>query len=74
MVFNEHEQRVVLGVFGELLGRDDLNSFLGTLTIEEMNKIYSKLKHEPYCKKYGIKYEDMTEEDFEREYLEQYEC
>ena len=71
MVFTEDEQRVVKGVFGELLRRHDINSFLGSITIEEMSKIYYKLRHEPYCEKYGIKLEDMTEDDFIREYEEE---
>lgn len=73
MTFTEREQNVVMGVFGELLRREhnNLNTFLGSETIKEMSKIYSKLRHEPYCEKYGIKYEDMTEDDFIREYEEE---
>ena len=71
----EAEKRTVLAVFGELLKKPygELNTFLGSLTIEEMQKLYSKLKYEPFCLRHGIKYEDMTEEDFIQAYDEENE-
>ena len=42
----------------------ELNCFLGSITIKEMQKLYSKLRYEQYCDDRGIKYEDMTEDDF----------
>ena len=42
---SENEVRTILAVFNELnkMPYDKLNTFLGSLTIEEMNKLWSKL-------------------------------
>lgn len=70
----DNEKRTVLAVFGELLKKpyDELNTFLGSLTIEEMQRLYHRLKYEPYCDRHGIKYEDMTEDDFIQAYDEEH--
>lgn len=62
----ENEKRTVKAVFGELLKKpySELNCFLGCLTIDEMQKLYLKLRHEQYCDNRGINFEDMTEDDF----------
>ena len=66
MKLTTNEKRTVKGVFGELIKKpySELNSFLGSITIKEMQKLYSKLRYEQYCDDRGIKYEDMTEDDF----------
>lgn len=71
----EAEKRTVLAVFGELLKKpySELNTFLGSLTIEEMQKLYLRLKYEPYCKRHNIEYEEMTEDDFIQAYDEEHE-
>lgn len=69
-----NEKRTVVAVFGDLLMNfryDELNTFMGSITIEEMQKLYNKLKYEPYCKRHGIKYKDMTEDDFINAYEEE---
>jgi hypothetical protein len=43
----------------------ELNKFMGSETIQRAAKLRSKMEHEEYCEKRGMKYEDMTEEDFE---------
>lgn len=74
MTLSEKEKRVVLGVFGELMGRkySELGTFLGSETIKEMQTLYSKLRHEEYCKRRGITYEEMTEDDFVDAYEHEY--
>ena len=66
MKFTADEKRTIKAVFGELLKKpySEINTFLGSLTIEEMQKLYSKLRYEQYCDERGIKFEDMTEDDF----------
>lgn len=68
----QNEKRTICAVFGELLRKpyNELNTFLGSLTIEEMQKLYSKLHYEDYCIRHEIRYEDMTEADFEQEWHE----
>ena len=74
MTLSEKEKRVVLGVFGELMGRkySELGTFLGSETIKEIQTLYSKLRHEEYCKRRGITYEEMTEDDFVDAYEHEY--
>lgn len=71
---NEDEKKTILAVFGELLNSPykDLNR-LGDLTINRMQKLYRKLKYHDYCKRHGIRYEEMTAEDVMREYEEREE-
>lgn len=70
----DQEKRTVRAVFHELLKKPyaELNTFLGNLTIQEMESLYSKLKYEDYCKDHEIAYEEMTEDDFIRAYEEEY--
>lgn len=74
MTLTKKEKKVVLAVFSELLGRKyhELNTFLGTETINEMQVLCSKLRHEEYCERRGITYEEMTEEDFIDAYEHEY--
>ena len=66
MKLTADEKRTVRAVFAELLKKpySELNCYLGSLTIEEMQKLYSKLRYEEYCDERGIKYDDMTDDDF----------
>ncbi len=67
------EKALVTVVFGELLKKSygELNAFLGSLTIKEMQDLYGKLRYEGYCKAHGVRYEDMTDADFEMAYCEE---
>ncbi len=64
--FNEKETRTVLAVFDSLFYMDEhaVNEFLGSVTIAEMKELYLKMKYAPFCEKHGIRYEDMTDDDF----------
>ena len=74
MTLTKKEKRVVLAVFGELNKKRDaeLNMYLGSETIKEMRTLYNKLRHEEYCERRGIAYEEMTEEDFIDAYEHEY--
>lgn len=73
--FTEKEQQTVLAVFSTLVQMNDskLNTFLGSLTIAEMKALYLRLHYSPFCEKYGIKYDDMDEDDFIRAWEEECE-
>ena len=76
MKFTKREEKVVLAVFTDLMQRftdSEMNYFIGSETIEEMHKLRSKLKYADYCERHKIKYEDMTEADFEQAYYEENE-
>lgn len=62
----EREKITVLAVFEDLLMKpySELNTFIGSMTISDMQKLYLKLKYEDYCREHNIVYEDMTEDDF----------
>lgn len=61
----EQEKKLVRVVFHELrkLPYDKLNTILGSETIERMVRLSDKLNCEDFCKRKGIRYEDMTEAD-----------
>ena len=73
MTLSERELQTVQAVFEDCLqlGYPKLNKFMGSLTIEYMIELNSKLRHRKYCEQHKIKYEDMTAEDFERAYFEE---
>ena len=66
MTLTANEKRTVLVVFEELSRKSysELNTFLGSLTIKEMQTLCQKLRYEDYCERHGITYDEMTEEDF----------
>lgn len=37
---------------------------IGSITEEEIQKLYLRLKYEDYCVEHNMNYEDMTEDDF----------
>lgn len=71
------EKAIVMAVFGALLHEHTWNELnaapfqLGSITIEEMSDLYYRLKYEDFCTRRGIKYEEMTDEDYEEYVLEQ---
>lgn len=75
MNLTANEKRTVRAVFGELVKMRyaDLNKVIGSSTIDEMHKLYSKLENEEYCDRHGITYEEMTDDDFINAYFEKYE-
>lgn len=63
---------VLHALFESGLRYEDLNKFMGSLTIEEAHELYLKLKYSDYCKRNRINgYKNMTDEDFEAYALEQ---
>ena len=70
----KEEKRIVMSVFGSILKLkyEEMNNFLGSMTIKEMQEMYNKMKYEGYCEAQGIKYEDMDEQDFVDAYMKGY--
>ena len=70
---DEKNKWLVYVVFHELLKLkyDELNKILGNLTIDEMQHLHSELRHEEYCERHHITYDEMTDDDFEDAYLEE---
>lgn len=64
--FTEKEYRTIEAVFDSLahLDWDEANKFLGSMTIKEMLVLNNKMRYDGYCKRHGISYEEMTEDDF----------
>lgn len=60
------EKRTVLAVFSALLEKPyrELNTFIGSETIKEMQEMYSRLRYEDYLKRYGKSYDEMNEYDW----------
>ena len=68
----QNEKRIVMAVFESIsyMPYKEQNKILGSETIKEMNNLYNHLKYEDYCKRHHIKYEDMTDIDFEMYHAE----
>ena len=73
MTLTARQATVVLAVLDEMMMRPDVHYFLGSETIKEAVNLASRLRYNDYCIKHGIKFEDLTEADCEREYLERYD-
>lgn len=74
---NENEIALVKSVLNTLFSgfsHKELNCYFGSITIEQMRKLSEKLNHAEYCKRHGIRFEDMTESDYEAAYFEKYEA
>lgn len=73
MNLTANEKKTVLAVFTALMEKpyNELNNFLGSLTIQDMQELASKLRYEGYCERHGIRYEDMTDDDFMLAYIEE---
>ena len=73
MEITEREVRTLKAVLYDLVttfSDGELNKFIGSETIKEMKALQQKLYYYDYCKEHEIAYEDMTEDDFMREYEE----
>lgn len=73
--FTEKEYRTIEAVFDSLahLDWDEVNKFLGSMTIKEVWALNQKMRYDGYCKRNGISYEEMTDDDFVDAYLEENE-
>lgn len=77
MILNERELNIVEAVINDLrmhFTESELNTFIGSETIKEMATLANKLHYREYCEEHGIKYEDMTEDDFMQAYEEEWEA
>lgn len=76
MILTNKEVRTLKAVLYDLVTtfQDyELNRFMGSETIKDMKALQQKLHYADYCEEHGIAYEDMTEDDFIREYEERME-
>jgi len=73
--FTRDDERLIEGVFYELLRMpySKLNTILGSLTIQEVQNLHSRLHYNDYCERHGVKFEEMTDEDYIRAYEEEEE-
>lgn len=70
--FSEAQANVIYSVFGELsnLTNSELRRLFGSDGAIEVVKLAGELRYYDYCKRNGIKYSEMTAEDFERAYFD----
>ena len=71
---NENERKTMVAVFKELMKKpyNELNTFLGSETIEQMQAMAFKWEHAPYARKHDKHVSQMNDADFEQEYAEKY--
>lgn len=72
MKLNKREMELVMSVFDELTAKGMANE-LGSYTIVAMNELSQKIRLYDFCKRNGVKYEDLTDEDLERAYHEEWD-
>ena len=61
--FSEDEVRTIYAVLTDLethFTTDQLNTFIGSITIEDMRTICSKIRTNEYCKTYGVSFENIN--------------
>lgn len=68
------EATMVRSVLAELLMRPDVRTWVGSITIEDIQNLCSRMLYNDYCIKNNIRYEDMTDDDFMNAYFDKYEC
>ena len=71
---SENERRTMVAVFNELMKKpySELNTFLGSETIERMQAMAFKWEHATYAREHGKRVSQMDEADFEQEYAEKH--
>ncbi|MBQ4447459.1 MAG: hypothetical protein II897_04110 [Clostridia bacterium] len=77
MTLTAKEKNTVFAVFHDLIMNhtsDELHKFIGSVTIMDMMVLHSKIRFDDYCKNHGIAFEDMTDDDYVKAYLEENEC
>lgn len=75
MKFTEQQERLIFVVLDEILRKpyDEINTTFGTRTIAEMKDLHDRMKYDDYCKRNGVKYENLTDDDREMFALEMIE-
>ena len=73
MVLTERELKTVEAVFNDciMLGDKKLNTFVGSITMQEMKELYWKLHYREYCERHNKQLEDFTDEDYIQAYFEE---
>ena len=68
------EMRTIEAVICEVakLPYAQMNTFLGSMTCNEVQALAHKFRYSAYCERNGVEYEDMTADDFEQAYLEMF--
>ena len=66
ITLTNREKVITEHVLLELLKQKEktLNKMFGSETIKDIGNLYRKLYYSDYCEKNGIKFEDMTDADF----------
>lgn len=73
--FTKEEKNTVYAVLDELVRRPsaEVIQMVGSVTYDRFATLYSKLKYWDWCIEHGIKFEDMTDADWDRLYSDLYE-
>ena len=76
MKLTNNELKVIEAVFEDILRNEngDIHQRFGSLTIEAIQNIHSKIHYNEYCERHGISYEEMTDEDYEEAYSEEWDA
>lgn len=72
ITLTDEERRLITAILGRLrnLPHEEQEKLLGTCGVPIMYRLERKLHYYPYWSKHGIRFEDMTEDDYVDAYLE----
>lgn len=76
MVLTAREATMILGILQDLQMKPakELNTLLGSRTIEEMGILAHKMRYNDYCVEHHMTVDEMTEDDYMRDYYDRYEA
>lgn len=76
MVLTAREATMILGILQDLQMKPakELNTLLGSRTIEEMGVLAHKMRYNDYCVEHHMTVDEMTEDDYMRDYYDRYEA
>lgn len=76
MVLTAREATMILGILQDLQMKPakELNTLLGSRTIEEMRVLVHKMRYNDYCVEHHMTVDEMTEYDYMRDYYDRYEA
>ena len=76
MKLTEEELKTIECALSVLAGMktNDLRNLCGSILMKDILELEGKFRYRDYCERHGVKFEELTDDDFMREYYERYEC
>lgn len=75
MTLTAREATMLLGILEDLQRKpmNELNKWMGSQTIKQMGELAHRMRYNDYCVEHHMSVDEMTEDDYMRDYYDRYE-